>query len=321
MPSLSLSYSNSLFVVFRTAFNTELLLSGLITFSPSSTCSWPSHVISVCPYFVLKMCFSRFNVSWIDGLILCHSWNSSPCKVFYTQSTIGNNIDRWHTINSIHSIRTYIYRSIILVPTILLPFLSSTNFRIVQSLWIIINHWAHQAIPQQAGIIFHGQMTCPVISFPLARCIAIKNVFRLYSGFNFIIFKRHQLYNFWPYLGSIIICECVYSPTNSLSKSSCSKVHLNNNVRMYGSFRHLFLSLELITSSQCLILVEEISYWIRDGMISFQFDTQWITIMNVPFGNSWRQPVVCSPASCSRSNVYYLLPCLHLFYASHVLLA
>jgi len=71
--------SNSLLLVLRTVLNTELELSGLRTFSPSSTCSWTC----LAPWSVYisssMISFSCSEVSWADGLILQFSWKSSWC--------------------------------------------------------------------------------------------------------------------------------------------------------------------------------------------------------------------------------------------------
>jgi len=72
------SCSNSLLIVLRTVLNTGLVLSGLWTSSPS-TCS----LISLAPWLVYilssMISFSWYEVSYADGIIPQHFWNSSQC--------------------------------------------------------------------------------------------------------------------------------------------------------------------------------------------------------------------------------------------------
>ena len=71
--------SNSLLIVSSTVFNTELLLSGLRTSSPSCTCSSTS-LAPLSVFFSSSMfSFGCFDVSWADGLIFRRSWNPSQC--------------------------------------------------------------------------------------------------------------------------------------------------------------------------------------------------------------------------------------------------
>jgi len=146
------------------------------------------------------------------------------------------NIYGRNTINSILSIRTYINSSIILLPTILLSLLSSTFFRTCQSLCIMICSCAHLSLTRLAAITFAGLIACSTISFAVALFISTKNILGLCPSFNFKLFERQQLYEIWPYMGSIIICPCVCTHIHSLSNLFYSKVHIIIDVRMYGSF-------------------------------------------------------------------------------------
>jgi len=71
------SCGNSWLGVLRTVFNTELLLSGLMTSSPSSTCSWISLAALFDIFVSWIIFFSYCDVSWVDVLILWCTWNSS----------------------------------------------------------------------------------------------------------------------------------------------------------------------------------------------------------------------------------------------------
>jgi len=158
----------------------------------------------------------------------------------------------WNIINSILSIRTYINTSIILVPPILLSLLfslSSTLFRTFQSLCIMIRSCSRLALTRLVRITFLGLVTCSAISFPVALIISTTIIFRLCPSFDLKAFERQQLYEIWTYMGSSIICPCVYIPIYSSSNSSCSKVQLNIDVRMYGSFGPPFLSMKSTNSS------------------------------------------------------------------------
>jgi len=72
------SCSNSLLILFRTVFNTELVFSGSRSSSPS-TCAWTC--VAPCSVFfsASMIVFCCSDVSWADGLILRHSWNSPRC--------------------------------------------------------------------------------------------------------------------------------------------------------------------------------------------------------------------------------------------------
>lgn len=89
-------------------------------------------------------------------------------------------------------------------------------------------------------------------------------------------------------MGSILIRPCVINPIYYLSNSSCSKVKLNIEVRMYGSFGPTFLSKKSISSSHYLTLVYQVWSCLGARTISLTFDTQQITTVNVVFGNSGR---------------------------------
>ena len=211
------------------------------------------------------------------------------------------NIYGCNTINSILSIRTYINTSIILLPTILLSLLSSSLFRVFQSLCIMITSCVHLDLSGLAEITFAGLILCSVITFPLAHFFSITNLFRLYSCFNLKLFERQQLYEIWPCMGSIIIRSFVYNPINSLSNLFCSTVHLNLDVETYGSFGPPFFLIESINSSQCVTSVYEAWSLFGDRTILLPFNTQWITTMNVVFGNSGRLPLTCLLARSPKS--------------------
>jgi len=178
---------NSLLIVLRTVFSTELIFSGSRTSSPSSTCSWTSLALLSVFFSSSTISFSCSDVSWADKLIIQHFGNSSQCYVFHREVTIWTNTCGWNVINSIISIRTGIKTSIILVPTILLSLLfslSSTLFSTFQSLYIMISSCSCLALTQLARIIFVGQITCLAISFPVALIISTTNIFTFCPSFN-----------------------------------------------------------------------------------------------------------------------------------------
>jgi len=191
--------------------------------------------------------FSCSDISWVDGLILWHSWNSTQCYVFHRQATIGTNIYGWNTINSILSIRTYINTSIILWPTILLALLSSTIFWIVQSRCIIISSWATLGLTCLVGITFAGLITCTAISISVARFMSTNNTLELWPSFNIKAFEMQQLYKFFPYMGSFIICPFVYNPICSSSNLTYSTGCCWIYVRMYVSFGLSFFSTKSVS--------------------------------------------------------------------------
>jgi len=172
------SWSNSVLIELKTVFRTELVFSGLRTTSSFSTCSWTflAH-LTVC-FWSSMISFSFSNVSWADGLIFWLFWNSLQCYAFYQQATIWMNIYGWNEINSIVSYRTYINRSLILLPTILLSLLAST-VREFQSLCLMISSWAHLSLTQQLGIALYSPIICYAITFIVAFSIWNKNIFGL----------------------------------------------------------------------------------------------------------------------------------------------
>jgi len=121
-------------------------------------------------------------------------------------------------------------------------------------------------------------------------------------------------------MGSIIICYCQYNPINSLSKSSCSKVHLNIDVEMEGSYGPLFLSMKSISSSQCLTYVYKTSGRLGDIMKSLAFDTQLITTMNIEFGHCGRLLQNCWPRCSTKSITGPLSPGVTFFHCSQICL-
>jgi len=108
------------------------------------------------------------------------------------------------------------------------------------------------------------------------------------SKFQLECIETQQLCEIWPYMGSLIICPCVYNPIHSSANFSCSKVHFNINGRMYGSFGRPFLSMKSTSSSQCLTSVYEVWTGLGARIISLPFDTQRITTVNIVFGNLGR---------------------------------
>src|SRR5882757_546466 len=164
-------------------------------------------------------------------------------------------------------------------------------------------------------------MTCSAISFPVALFISNTNIFKLCPSFNLKALERQQLYEIWRYMGSLIIWPCLYIPIYSSSNSSCSKVHLNIDLRMYGSFGPPFLSMKSTNSSQCLTSVYEAWSCFGARTISLPFDTQLIITVNVVFGNSGRL-LLAFLAGCSPKSVAgHLLPRLPFFLASRISLA
>jgi len=74
---------------------------------------------------------------------------------------------------------------------------------------MMISSCARLALTRLAGITFVGLITCSAIYFSGALLISTKNIFGLCPSFNLKAFERQQLYEIWPYVGSIIICPCV----------------------------------------------------------------------------------------------------------------
>jgi len=223
-------------------------------------------------------------------------------------------------MNSILSIRTYINTGIILLPTILLSLLSSTLFRTFQSLCIMDIRCSHLALTHLAGITFVSLITCSAISFTVTLLISTKNIFEFCPSFNLKAFEKQQVYEIRPYMGSIIICPVVYNPIYSSSISSYSKVHLNIDVIIYGSFGPPFLSMKSISFSQCLTSVYEAWSCLEVRTISLRFNTQLITTMNVVFGNAGRLLLAFLLMRSPESVTGCLLPRLPFFLASRILL-
>jgi len=178
----------------------------------------------------------------------------------------------------------------------------------------MISSCAHLALTRLAGSTFVGLIMCTAICFSVAHLISTKHIFGLCPSYNMKAIERHQLYEIWPYMGFIIICPCVYIPIYSSSNLSCSKVPLNIDVIMYGSFGPPFLSMKSISSSQCLTSVYEAWSCLGARTISLPFDTQLMTTMNVVFGNLGR---VLSPfCSRARPNPSPVAGCLAFLFSS-----
>jgi len=120
---------------------------------------------------------------------------------------------------------------------------------------------------------------------------------------------------------SVIICSFVYNPIYFSSNSACSKVHLNFDVRMYGSVRHPSLLMKSISSSQCLTSLYAAWSWFGDKTISLPFDIRQITTMNVVFGNSGRLLLAVLLARSPKSIAGRLLPHFPFFLTFRISLA
>jgi len=180
---------------------------------------------------------------------------------------------------------------------------------------------AHQAITQLAGITIPVLIMCSAMSFPVARFILTENIFALCPTFNLKAFDRQQLYKIWPYMGSIIIFLFVYNPIYSSSNSTCSKVHLNINVRMYVAFRPLFLSMKSISCSQCVTSVHEVWSDFGARTISLPFEKEQITTMNNVIGNRRRLLLAILLEHSPKSLPGRMLPRHPLTLASLILIA
>jgi len=90
---------------------------------------------------------------------------------------------------------------------------------------------------------------------------------------------------------------------------------------MYGFLGPPFLSIKSISSSQCLTSVYKAWSCLGARTISFPFDTQLITTLNVVFGNSGRLLLGFLLAHSPKSVAGRLLPHLPFFLASRILLA
>jgi len=210
------------------------------------------------------------------------------------------------------------------MPTILLSLLfsiSSTLFRTFQTPCIMISSCSWLALTRLVQITFVGLITRSAIPFPVALIIFTTNIFTLCPSFNSEAFGRQQLYEIWPYMGSFIICPSLYIPISSSPNLSCSKLHLNIDVRMYGSIGLPFLSMKSTNSSLCLTSVYEAWSCLGARTISLPFDTQWIITMNVVFGISGRLLVAIVPAQSPKSVARRLSPRLSFFLTSWISLA
>jgi len=204
---------------------------------------------------------------------------------------IGMTIYRWNAINSILAIRTYINPSIILLPPILLSRLSFTLFRTFESLCKRISSCARAGWTWRVGITFTGWIKCPAISFPVALFNSTNNILELCPSFNLKWFERQQIIKICRYMGSFIICPCVFNPIYSLWNSCCSRVHLNSDVIMDGSFGPPCLSMKSVNASQGLKSILEAGSCFWDRTILLPFDPRRITTMKVVFCDSHLQNV------------------------------
>ena len=171
----------------------------------------------------------------------------------------------------------------------------------------------HLAVTQLVGITFVGRIKCSAMSFYVAILLSTKIIFGLCPSFNLKAFERQQLYQIWPYMGSIIICPFIYNPIYSSFNSFCSKVHLHIDVIMYSSFGPPFLLMKSISSFLSLTSVYEAWSCLGARTISLPFNTQRITTMNVVFGNSGRLLLTFLLARWPKSVAGHLLPCLPFF--------
>jgi hypothetical protein len=122
-------------------------------------------------------------------------------------------------------------------------------------------------------------------------------------------------------MGSLIICLCLNNRIYSDSNSSCTKMHLNVDVRMYGSVGPQCLSMRSPNFSQCLTSVYKAWSYLGARAISLPFDSQRIITVNVVFGNSGRLHLAVSPARSSKSVATHLWPRLTFSLASRFSLA
>jgi len=199
--------------------------------------------------------FSCSDVGWSDVLMLWQFWCSVQYCLLHIQGTIGTNIYGWNTIYSILSISSYINSSIILLPTISLSLLSFTLFGTLLFLCIMIGSCTHVTLTWLAGITFASLMMCSVIFLPVAHFVSTNNIFIWYSSFNLKVFERHQLYEIWPYMVSIITCPGVYITIYSYVNLFYSTVNFTIDVWVYGASRPSCVSMKSISYSRCLILM------------------------------------------------------------------
>jgi len=182
----------------------------------------------------------------------------------------------------------------------------------------MISSCPYLALTRLAGITFAGVIMCSAISFPVARFILTKNIAGLCPAFNLRAFEGQQLYEIWPYMGSVIICMFVFNPIYCSSDSASSNVHLKVYVRLYGSVRCLSFLMKSVSSSQCLRLVYAAWSWSGDRTISLPFHSRQITTMNVVFGNSGRLLLTFLLTRSLKSVASRLFPPLPFFLASRI---
>jgi len=197
----------------------------------------------------------------------------------------------------------------------LLSLLSSTLFRTIQSLSIIICSCPHLASTGLAGITFTGLIPCLAISCPGILWISNQNIFALCPNLNLKTFKWQQLYETWPYMGSIMICPSEYNHICCVCNSSCFKVHLDIDDRIYGSFGSPIFLIQSINTSHRPTLVYEIWNCFGDRTVSLPLDTQQITTLNHVFANLERLFLTgfCtlshkSEAGCLSPSLSFFLP-------------
>jgi len=181
---------------------------------------------------------SCFKISWAEVLIHLPSWNYHDVRYFADNCKDWEQcIYVWSTINSILAIRTDINTTTILLLTILH---SSALFTTFQSLFINLNSWVYLALTWLVGITFAGLSMYLAISYPITSLISTK----IYSNCIPITTGKHSKDNscnrIYPCVGWFTNCPCINSPIHCSSNSSCSKMHLNINVGLYGSFGHLY---------------------------------------------------------------------------------
>jgi hypothetical protein len=154
---------------------------------------------------------------------------------------------------------------------------------------------------------------CSALSFPIARFTSTRHIFESCPSSNLKAFERQQLYVSWPYVGSCLSWPCGYNPIYSASNVSFSKVHFTLDVRVYGSFRCLFLLMKSISSSHCLTSVYVACSWVGNRTISLPFDTEQITTMDIVFGNLGTILLTLVITRCRKSVTGRLLPRLPCF--------
>jgi hypothetical protein len=172
-----------------------------------------------------------------------------------------------------------------------------------------------------SGITFVSLIMSLAIFFPVAHFFSTTNIVTLCPSFNWKAFERQQLYEIWPYMGSLIICPCLYIPIYSASNLSCSKVYLNSDVRIYGFFGPPLLLIKSTNSSQGLTSVYEACSCLGATNTFLPFNTQWIITMNVEVDNSGSLLPTLLPARSPQSVACRLLAHLPCLFASRIGLA